>query len=169
MPAGVAFIVLVSSKTEAGPPRSLTADLAALLALPALRPLALLGFLDYAAIIAFATWAPTRIVDYDGLASQTAALVASVLLVIDVPFAPLWGRAADPFGRSAGPTGCFHRPSARHDARAARARRSVRPRRDTRRVLRVGEIAGAGLAVPLRLKNGLNGRTDAWQKPSISS
>ncbi|MBI2615716.1 MAG: MFS transporter [Gemmatimonadetes bacterium] len=75
------------------------ADLAALLALPALRLLTLLVVLGYTAIIAFTTWAPSRLVAYGGLAPTTAALIASVLLVVDIPFAPLWGRVSDHFGR----------------------------------------------------------------------
>lgn len=43
--------------------------------------------------------APTRLVSYAGLAAGTAALIASVLLVIDIPFAPLWGRISDRVGR----------------------------------------------------------------------
>lgn len=99
VPAGLAFVALVSPESETGAPRSLRADLAALLALPALRLLTLLVVLGYTAIIAFTTWAPTRLVAYGGLAPKTAALIASVLLVIDIPFAPLWGRVSDRFGR----------------------------------------------------------------------
>jgi ACDE family multidrug resistance protein len=99
VPAGLAFTALVSPESEARPPRSLRADLAALRALPALRLLTLLVVLGYTAIIAFTTWAPTRLVAYGGLAPQTAALIASVLLLIDIPFAPLWGRVSDRVGR----------------------------------------------------------------------
>ncbi len=89
VPAGLAFMALVPPESEVGPSRALRADLAALLALPALRVLTLLVVLGYIAIIAFTTWAPTRLVAYGGLAPKTAALIASVLLVIDIPFAPL--------------------------------------------------------------------------------
>lgn len=99
VPTGVAFMALVPPESEADPPRSLRADLAALLALPALRLLTLLVILGYTAIIAFTTWAPTRLVTYGGLATETAAMIASVLLVIDIPFAPLWGRVSDRLGR----------------------------------------------------------------------
>jgi MFS family permease len=102
VPAGLAFTALGSPESEARPPRpprSLRADLAALRALPAVPLLTLLVVLGYTAIIAFTTWAPTRLVAYGGLAPKTAALLASLLLLIDIPFAPLWGRVSDCVGR----------------------------------------------------------------------
>ncbi len=99
VPAGLAFTALVSPGSEAGRRSSLRADLAALFALPGLRLLTLLVVLGYTGIIAFTTWAPTRLVAYGGLATETAAMIASVLLVIDIPFAPLWGRVSDRLGR----------------------------------------------------------------------
>src|SRR5581483_1697016 len=99
---GLAFTALGSPESEARPPRpprSLRADLAALRALPAVPLLTLLVVLGYTAIIAFTTWAPTRLVAYGGLAPKTAALLASLLLLIDIPFAPLWGRVSDCVGR----------------------------------------------------------------------
>ncbi|MGH7675865.1 MAG: MFS transporter [Gemmatimonadales bacterium] len=97
--AGLAFMALAPRESEVGPSRALRADLAALLALPVLRLVMLLVVLGYTGIIAFTTWAPTRLVAYGGLAAQTPALIASVLLVIDIPFAPLWGRVSDHRGR----------------------------------------------------------------------
>ncbi|MBI4410216.1 MAG: MFS transporter [Gemmatimonadetes bacterium] len=99
VPAGLAFTRLGSAEAEAAPRRSPRADVAALLARPALRQLTVLVLLGYAAIIAFTTWAPTRLVAHGGLAIETAALIASVLLIIDIPFAPLWGRVSDRVGR----------------------------------------------------------------------
>jgi MFS family permease len=99
LPTGLAFMALVPPESEFRPARALRADVAALLALPALRLLTLLVILGYTGIIAFTTWAPTRLVAYGGLAARTAALIASVLLVIDIPFAPLWGRISDHVGR----------------------------------------------------------------------
>lgn len=97
--AAAAFAALVPARAAVCPPRSLRADLAAMLRSPALRQLALLVVLGYTAIVAFTTWAPTRLASYGGLAAGTATLIASVLLVIDIPFAPLWGRASDRLGR----------------------------------------------------------------------
>ncbi len=102
VPAGVAFMALVSPESEARPSRSVRADLAALLALPALRLLALLVVLGYTAIIAFTTWAPSRLVAYGGLAPTTAALIASVLLVVDIPFAQHGVSGPEPLRRSPG-------------------------------------------------------------------
>ena len=95
----VAFALLAPVEPAARPARPLRADLRAVLALPALRQLAVLVVLGYAAIVAFTSWAPSRLASYGGLATGTAALIASVLLVIDIPFAPLWGRASDRLGR----------------------------------------------------------------------
>ncbi|MBI3973471.1 MAG: MFS transporter [Chloroflexi bacterium] len=53
----------------------------------------------YAAILAFTTWAPTILVGYAGVAPWVAALITSLLLVIDIPFAPLWGGLSDRLGR----------------------------------------------------------------------
>ncbi len=97
--AAAAFAALVPAGSAVCPPRSLHADLAAMLASRALRQLALLVVLGYTAIVAFTTWAPTRLTSYGGLAAGTATLIASVLLVIDIPFAPLWGRVSDRLGR----------------------------------------------------------------------
>jgi MFS family permease len=99
VPAGLAFRALAPAPSEAGARASVRARHSALLARPALRLLVLLVALGYAGIIAFTTWAPTRLVAYGGLATGTAALIASVLLVIDIPFAPLWGRVSDAVGR----------------------------------------------------------------------
>lgn len=55
--------------------------------------------LGYAIIIAFTTWAPSRVASYAHLQHQTAAVIASLLLVVAIPFAPLWGRVSDRLGR----------------------------------------------------------------------
>lgn len=97
--AGAAFTALVPAEAAVRPPRSLRVELGALLAPPALRQLAALVLLGYTAIVAFTTWAPTRLASYGGLAAGTATLIASLLLVIDIPFAPFWGRISDRLGR----------------------------------------------------------------------
>ncbi|MBI3979417.1 MAG: MFS transporter [Chloroflexi bacterium] len=51
--------------------------------------------LGYMAILAFTTWAPTTLVGYAGVAPWVATLIASLLLVIDIPFAPFWGHVSD--------------------------------------------------------------------------
>lgn len=94
-----AFWALVPARGLARPTASLRADLGTCIAVPAVRRLALLVALGYAAIVAFTTWAPTRLESYAGLAVGTASLIASVLLVIDIPFAPFWGRVSDRVGR----------------------------------------------------------------------
>jgi MFS family permease len=99
VPAALAFMGLDRPAMNGTAARTRHQGLAVLRAQPALRPVALLVLLGYAAIIAFTTWAPTRLVAYGGLASSTASLIASVLLVIDIPFAPLWGRVSDAVGR----------------------------------------------------------------------
>jgi MFS family permease len=60
-----------------------------------LRHLALLVVVGYAAIIAFTTWAPSRLKSYAGLSPAITAAIASLLLLIDLPFAPIWGRLSD--------------------------------------------------------------------------
>lgn len=55
--------------------------------------------LGYMAILAFTTWAPTTLVSYAGIPLWVATFIASLLLLIDIPFAPLWGRASDRAGR----------------------------------------------------------------------
>lgn len=61
--------------------------------------LALLVGLGYAAIVAFTSWAPSRLESYAGLSAGVTAAIASVLLLIDLPFAPFWGRVSDRVGR----------------------------------------------------------------------
>lgn len=53
----------------------------------------------YMAILGFTTWAPTTLVGYAGVSPWVAAFIASLLLVIDIPFAPLWGSFSDRVGR----------------------------------------------------------------------
>lgn len=55
--------------------------------------------LGYAAILGFTTWAPTTLVGLAGIPIWGASLIASLLLVIDIPFAPLWGAFSDRVGR----------------------------------------------------------------------
>jgi MFS family permease len=53
----------------------------------------------YATIIAFTTWAPAHVAHYAGLTRQTSLVIASVLLAVDIPAAPAWGRLSDRLGR----------------------------------------------------------------------
>ena len=55
--------------------------------------------LGYAAILGFTTWAPTTLVGFAGIPLWGASLIASLLLVIDIPFAPMWGAVSDRMGR----------------------------------------------------------------------
>jgi DHA2 family multidrug resistance protein-like MFS transporter len=96
---GAIFWGAVSPGRKSGREEPLPPATRTILDIAALRLLALLVALGYAAIVAFTTWAPTRLSSYAGFAGGTAALIASVLLVIDIPFAPLWGRVSDRVGR----------------------------------------------------------------------
>jgi len=53
----------------------------------------------YMAILGFTTWTPTTLVKYAGIPPWVAALIASLLLVIDIPLSPLWGAVSDRVGR----------------------------------------------------------------------
>lgn len=53
----------------------------------------------YMAIISFTTWTPTTLVPYAGLPLWLSSGLASLLLVIDIPFAPFWGRLLDRLGK----------------------------------------------------------------------
>lgn len=66
---------------------------------PELWRLSLVTVLGYAAILGFTTWAPTTLVGFARIPLWAAALIASVLLLIDIPFAPLWGAVSDRAGR----------------------------------------------------------------------
>jgi MFS family permease len=64
-----------------------------------LRWLLALTGVGYATIIAFTTWAPAHVARYAGLTRQTSLVIASVLLAVDIPAAPAWGRLSDRLGR----------------------------------------------------------------------
>jgi DHA1 family inner membrane transport protein len=57
--------------------------------------LSMVTVLGYAAIIGFTTWAPTTLVGFAQIPVWVASLIASVLLVVDIPFAPFWGAVSD--------------------------------------------------------------------------
>lgn len=61
--------------------------------------LSLVTLLGYTAIIGFTTWAPTTLVTVTRVPLWLGTVLASVLLVIDIPFAPLWGAVSDRLGR----------------------------------------------------------------------
>ncbi len=61
--------------------------------------LAAVTILGYMAIIGFTTWAPTTLLRYAHVSLGMASLIASLLLVIDIPFAPFWGFLSDQVGR----------------------------------------------------------------------
>lgn len=52
----------------------------------------------YAAIIGFTTWTPSILVEYAAIPLWVSLALASLLLVVDIPFAPLWGKASDRMG-----------------------------------------------------------------------
>ena len=53
----------------------------------------------YAAIVGFTTWAPTTLVGHARIPLWAASLIASILLVVDIPAAPFWGAVSDRVGR----------------------------------------------------------------------
>lgn len=57
--------------------------------------LSVVTVLGYAAILGFTTWAPTTLVGFAGIPLWAAALIASILLIVDIPFAPFWGAVSD--------------------------------------------------------------------------
>ncbi len=61
--------------------------------------LSLVAVLGYAAILGFTTWTPTTLVGFARIPLWAAALIASILLIVDIPFAPLWGAVSDRAGR----------------------------------------------------------------------
>jgi len=61
--------------------------------------LSTVAVLGYAAILGFTTWAPTTLVGFARIPLWAASLIASMLLIIDIPFAPLWGAVSDRIGR----------------------------------------------------------------------
>jgi len=61
--------------------------------------IALVTVAAYMAIIAFTTWTPTVLVGYAGIPLWLASALASLLLVVDMPLAPLWGQLSDRLGK----------------------------------------------------------------------
>lgn len=53
----------------------------------------------YTAIIAFTTWAPITLVEYASIPLWVSSALASFLLIVDIPFAPLWGNLSDRVGK----------------------------------------------------------------------
>ncbi len=102
----VAFCALLFTWATAGVSQELVPRQAAVAAVrprlsgnPELRRLLALTAVGYATIIAFTTWAPTRLASAAHLGVQTGVVIASILLAVDIPFAPAWGRLSDRLGR----------------------------------------------------------------------
>lgn len=55
--------------------------------------------LGYTAVIGFTTWAPTVLVGYARIPLWAASVIASILLLVDIPLGPLWGALSDRLGR----------------------------------------------------------------------
>ncbi len=85
--------------TSATPPRPEQTARVRLPASAELRRLLILVVLGYTTIIAFTTWAPSQVSKYAHLGGETTTILASILLAIDIPFAPAWGRLSDHLGR----------------------------------------------------------------------
>lgn len=62
---------------------------------PAMLRLAAVTIFGYAAIVGFTTWAPKMLENGIGVSAGIAALIASLLLMIDIPFSPFWGGVSD--------------------------------------------------------------------------
>jgi MFS family permease len=81
------------------PPPAPTARSTRALRNPELWRLATTTAFGYSAILGFTTWAPATLVRYASVPGWVAAFIASLLLLIDIPFSPLWGRLSDRIGR----------------------------------------------------------------------
>lgn len=55
--------------------------------------------LGYTAIIGFTTWAPSTLVSYAHISIWLASVIASILLLIDIPLSPLFGSLSDRLNR----------------------------------------------------------------------
>lgn len=66
---------------------------------PELWRLAATTVFGYMAILGFTTWAPSTLTRYAGVPAWVAAFIASLLLLIDIPLSPPWGRLSDRIGR----------------------------------------------------------------------
>jgi YNFM family putative membrane transporter len=64
-----------------------------------LEGLALVTLLGYTAISGFTAWTPVTLVTFAQVPLWLGVVIATVLLVIDIPFAPLWGAVSDHAGR----------------------------------------------------------------------
>lgn len=61
--------------------------------------IAVVTVFGYMAIIAFTTWVPSTLVGYAGIPIRVGLALASLLLIVDIPFAPLWGILSDRLGK----------------------------------------------------------------------
>ncbi len=93
----VAVFELIGGRQDAGGALSVNPILA--LRSGELWRLSAVTTLGYSAILGFTTWAPTTLVPFARIPLWAASLIASVLLVIDIPFAPFWGAVSDRVGR----------------------------------------------------------------------
>jgi NNP family putative nitrate transporter len=64
-----------------------------------MRRLAVVTILGFIPILGFTTWTPLILVNYAGLPIWLGSVIASLLLLIDIPLAPIWGALSDKTGR----------------------------------------------------------------------
>lgn len=60
-----------------------------------MQRLSLSVLIGYMAIIAFTTWAPSELVSFGHLPLWVTSALASLLLLVDIPLSPYWGRLVD--------------------------------------------------------------------------
>ena len=91
----VAVLVFETAAGRALPKGGAPVNLARVLNDGAMWRLAVVTVFGYAAIVGFTTWAPKILESGVGVSAGVAALIASLLLMIDIPFAPFWGGVSD--------------------------------------------------------------------------
>jgi len=55
--------------------------------------------IGYTVIIGFTTWAPSTLVNYAHIPLWLSTVIASILLLIDIPLGPFWGAVSDRLGK----------------------------------------------------------------------
>jgi MFS family permease len=94
-----ALLVFARAVLWVAPGQGSSAQLREVLRSGQLWRLALVTMLGYTGILGFTTWAPATLVAAARVPSWLGAVIASVLLVVDIPFAPFWGAVSDHAGR----------------------------------------------------------------------
>ena len=91
-------VYLLVAKPGTGARVASSASIAPVLRNGAMLRLIVTVVLGYTAIIGFTTWAPSTLVSYAHIPIWLASVIASILLLIDIPLGPLWGTLSDRLG-----------------------------------------------------------------------